>query len=514
MESPRLASTTSRLVMQGIAKTFGSTNALRDVDLEVLPGEVHAIVGENGAGKSTLMQILSGAIKPDRGQMFLDGKNYAPRHPRQAREVGIGMIYQELSIVPDLTVEENIMLGNEPMCGPVIRKSLLRQRALKALAHFQHPDLQPNHLAGSLSLAVKQLVEIARALASGCRLLIFDEPTSSLGKEEISQLFRVIRGLKAQGVSILYISHHLEEIHAISDRITILRDGASVATLTTSQSNDDQIIGHMVGRAIDDLYPQKKSNRQSKILCAESIRTHHHAGCTSFELHRGEVLGIAGLIGSGRTELLRCLFGLAKPHSGNITLDGKVIDPCHRIGWQHGIGYLSENRKEEGLALDLPISENLTLSHLHAYSRCGVLSPRSQAKGTQHWIKQLKIKCASHNQTTRNLSGGNQQKIAFARLLDHGVEIFLLDEPTRGIDISAKASMYEIIRTLVDDAEKPRAVLMVSSYLPELFALCDRIAVMHDGQLSSTVEIASTDAHEVMRIATGSQPDFLAHTRA
>ncbi|MEO5712609.1 MAG: sugar ABC transporter ATP-binding protein [Luteolibacter sp.] len=497
-----------RLVMRGIRKTFGPTIALGRVDLEVLPGEVHALVGENGAGKSTLMKILSGAHAPDSGEMEFDGKVYSPRNPLDARGRGVGMIYQELSIAPHLTVEENIVLGMEPSFGPFVDRKTMRARAMEALAHFDHPDLRPDALAGTLSVSALQLVEIGRSLAMGCKLLVFDEPTSSLAQKDIERLFLLIDRLKAQGISIIYISHFLEEVQRLASRLTVLRDGSVVGTRDVATTSPEEIVSLMVGRDVEDLYPRSERTQGAPILEIRNLSGKLKPESASLDLHRGEVVGIAGLVGSGRTEFLRALFGLDTVKSGEIRIGGSSGAASPRKRWQQGIGLLSENRKEEGLALSLSIADNVTLTCLERFGAAGTVSPKKQSAATSGWIQRLGIKCQGPGQAIGGLSGGNQQKAAFARLLEHDVDVLLLDEPTRGIDIAAKARIYEAINEVVTDPQRPRAVIMISSYLPELFGVCDRIAVMSQGRLSRAVPVAEITPHDVMLVATGKSTDL------
>lgn len=493
-----------RLRMQGIRKVFGPTIALGHVDLEVGPGEVHALVGENGAGKSTLMKVLSGAHSPDAGEMHLDGEIYRPRHPLDARRKGVGMIYQELSIVPHLTVEENIVLGMEPVLGPLIDRKTMRARAEEALSHFHHPDLHPRARAGNLSVSAQQLIEIGRSLAMGCRLLVFDEPTSSLAQKDIEQLFGLIDRLRERGISIIYISHFLEEVKRLATRLTVLRDGSAVARRDVASTDANEIVSLMVGRSVEELYPKRQRHCGERILTIQDLAGRHKPQQASLELHRGEVIGIAGLVGSGRSEFLRALFGLDPLVSGTVTMHGLAAShstPAER--WQQGMGLLSENRKEEGLALQLTIADNIALSSLQRISRAGVVSLAQMKAHAQRWIETLGIKCQGPTQVIGALSGGNQQKAALARLLEHDVDVLLLDEPTRGIDIAAKARLYEAINEIVSDARRPRAVIVISSYLPELFGICDRIAVMSRGCLTRAVPVAEITPEDVMRVATG-----------
>lgn len=501
-------SPTPRLVMREIRKTFGPTVALGRVDLEVLPGEVHALVGENGAGKSTLMKVLSGAHTADSGTMVIDGKPYNPRNPLDARAAGVGMIYQELSIAPHLTVEENIVLGMEPMKGPFVDRKAMRAIALEALVHFDHPDIKPDTLAGNLSVSALQLVEIGRSLAMGCKLLVFDEPTSSLAQKDIERLFRLIDKLKAQGISIIYISHFLEEVKRLASRLTVLRDGSVVGTRDVATVTPEEVVSLMVGRDVEDLYPRTLHERGEKFLEIRELSGQEKPHEVNLELHRGEVIGIAGLVGSGRTEFMRAVFGLDRVKSGQVIVCGNADAATPRKRWQQGVGMLSENRKEEGLALNLSIADNVTLTCLERFGSAGTLSPKRQSTATSRWISRLGIKCQGPNQAIGGLSGGNQQKTAFARLLEHDVDVLLLDEPTRGIDIAAKARIYEAINEVVTDPERPRAVIMISSYLPELFGVCDRIAVMSQGKLTRAVAVDKLTPHDVMLVATGKTPDL------
>ncbi|MEY4244561.1 MAG: hypothetical protein RLZZ245_2146 [Verrucomicrobiota bacterium] len=497
-----------RLVMRGIRKTFGPTIALGMVDLEILPGEVHALVGENGAGKSTLMKILSGAHSADSGEMLIDGHAYAPRNPLDARDRGVGMIYQELSIAPHLTVEENIVLGMEPMKGPFVDRKAMRARALEALAHFEHPDIRPDALASTLSVSALQLVEIGRSLAMGCKLLVFDEPTSSLAQKDIERLFSLIDRLKAQGISIIYISHFLEEVKRLASRLTVIRDGSVVGTREVATVEAEEVVSLMVGRDVKDLYPRTQHTCGEKLLEIQNLSGAQKPENLNLEVFRGEVVGIAGLVGSGRTEFLRTLFGLDPVKSGSVTIRGNKDTANPRKRWQQGIGMLSENRKEEGLALNLSIADNVTLTCLERFGPAGTLSPKKQQAATRAWISRLGIKCQGPTQAVGALSGGNQQKAAFARLLEHDVDLLLLDEPTRGIDIAAKARIYEAINEVVTDPQRPRAVIIISSYLPELFGVCDRIAVMSQGKLTRAVPVSQLTPHDVMLVATGKSADL------
>jgi ribose transport system ATP-binding protein len=486
--------------MRGIRKAFGATVALDGVDLAVASGEVCALVGQNGAGKSTLMGILSGALAPDGGSMALEGTPYRPRSPLEARKAGVAMIYQELSLAPDLSVLENIVLGMEPARYGVILRDRAREIARDALAQLDHPDIAPEATVGLLSVAQQQLVEVARAVAVGCRVLVLDEPTSSLARADVRRLFELVARLKAQGHAIVYISHFIEEVKEVSDRFVVLRDGRNAGSGRTADVRGEEIVGMMVGRAVDDLYPRTPRRPGEPLLEVQELQP----GAATFTLRRGEVLGIAGLLGAGRTELLRAIFGL-DPVRGGVVRVGVHAGPCSpRERWEQGMGLLSEDRKGEGLALTLEIGDNMTLSRLEGLGPGPLVLPARQDAAARRWIEGLGIRCAGPRQPVAELSGGNQQKVALARLLHHDVDVFLLDEPTRGIDVASKTQIYGLIDSLVSaTAPSPKAVLLVSSYLPELLGLSDRIAVMRRGVLGPARPAAELDEHRLVMEATG-----------
>jgi ribose transport system ATP-binding protein len=491
---------TPRLQMQGIQKRFGATIALDGVDLSVGAGEILALVGENGAGKSTLMKVLSGAHQPDTGQMWLDGQSYRPRDPHEARTAGVAMIYQELSLAPHLTVAENIMLGMEPVRYGMVRRAEMRQRALEALAQLGHPDLAPELRVDQLSLANRQLVEIARAVAVGCRVLVLDEPTSSLPTGDIQRLFALVRRLKQQGHAVIFISHFLEEVKEISNRFTVLRDGKSVGAGETAVVPTHEIIALMVGRQVTELYPRSPRTPGAAVLEINDLSGKLKPTSASLTLHRGEVLGIAGLVGAGRTEFLRAVFGLDPVRRGEIKFGACAGPASPAQRWSQGMGLVSEDRKAEGLALSLSLADNITLSRLRGFGPARLVIPRRQYAAAGKWVERLHIKCRHPRQSVENLSGGNQQKVAIARLLQHEVEVLLLDEPTRGIDVGSKAEIYRLINEL---ARQGKAILMVSSYLPELLGVCDRVAVMSRGRLHPARRVEEIDERQIMQEATG-----------
>ena len=489
----------SRLLLQDVRKSFGATAALRGVSLGVGEGEVHALIGENGAGKSTLMKILSGAHEADAGRIALDGVPFAPRNPHEARRAGVAMIYQELNLAPDLSVAENIVLGAEPSHLGWLRRGAMRDTARRALAELGHGDLPPDAPVRSLSIAEQQLVEIARALAGEPRVMIFDEPTSSLTQADAERLFAVIARLKARGVSVIYISHFLEECRRVCDRFTVLRDGESVGTGALADTPMAEIIRLMVGREVSELYPRIAHTPGETVLRVDAA-----AGESGgLAVRAGEIFGLFGLVGSGRTELLRRIFGLDAMAAERITIFGREetsASPPRRLA--QGVGLLSENRKEEGLMLQRSLAENLTATRPVAHRGSGWLFRGRERSLTREWISKLSVRARDPEQAIGELSGGNQQKIALGRLLHHDAKILLLDEPTRGIDVGSKAQIYRLTGEL---AAQGKAVLFVSSYIPELLGVCDTIGVMCRGKLAATRPAAEWTDHTLMEAAIGTK---------
>ena len=529
-----------RFDMRGVRKTFGATVALDGVHFAVRAGEVCALVGQNGAGKSTLMGILSGAIRPDAGEMRLDGAPYAPREPIDARRAGVAMIYQELSLAPHLSVMENIVLGVEPSRFGIVQRDRARATAAAALEELGRHDISPQAAVSTLSPASQQLVEIARALATGCRVLVLDEPTSSLGHDDVRRLFDLIRRLKQQGHAIVYISHFIEEVKEVSDRFVVLRDGGNAGEGPTAQTRGDEIVRMMVGRSVGDLYTRGSRDAGEALLQVDDLMP----GSASFALRRGEILGIAGLLGAGRSRLLRTIFGLEPVKSGRISLGVYSGPAAPHDRWRQGMGMLSEDRGGEGLAAGLSVADNLTGSRLDGLGPGVLVWPSRQNAAAMRWIDRLAIRCAGPRQTVAELSGGNQQKVAVARLLHHDVDVLILDEPTRGIDVASKAEIYRLIDSLVSTGDRDpervvlhlsekgrgepspvarrsqgvptvarpfqgrdtrKAVLLVSSYLPELLGVCDRIAVMSRGRLGPARPVEEWTEHSLLMDASGAR---------
>ncbi len=491
-----------RLVAQDIEKAFGTTRALASVSLRVRQGSVHALLGENGAGKSTLMKILSGSLRPDRGALVLDGEPFSPADPLSARRAGVAIVHQELSICPHLSVAENVLLGAETSrFGFVSPKSGL-ERVERAFSLITRGGcaIDPFARAGTLSAAEQQLVEIARALShERCRLLILDEPTSSLGVDDAERLFDAIRGLRERGIAIVYISHFLEEVRRIADDYTVLCDGRSVAAGAVADTTNEALVVAMAGQAVG-ARARAERTRGEVLLRLDELAGETLPKRASLELCRGEVLGLAGLLGSGRTELLRAVFGLERVKHGEIRVGAYsgAASPGERL--RQGVGLLSENRAGEGLALDRSIAENLTLSKLGPLTRYGFLSLERERRTVAEFVKRFSIRCRDGAQAVRELSGGNQQKVALSRLLYHDADVLLLDEPTRGIDVRSRAEIHATIHEL---AAAGKAVLVVSSHLEELIAVCDRIAVMHRGVLSPARPAAERNEHELLLEAAG-----------
>jgi ribose transport system ATP-binding protein len=495
--------------MSGIEKRFGASVALGGVDLDVRRGEVHALIGENGAGKSTLMKVLSGAYQPDAGRMELDGRPYAPDGPLEAKRLGVAMIYQELALALHLTVEQNIVLGREPRRFGIVDRRAMRARVARALEWLDQPELRPDRLVARLAPGSRQLVEVARALATDAKVVVMDEPTSSLSKPEAERLFAVIDRLRTRGVAVVYISHFIEEVRRVAQRYTVLRDGRTVETgdvpAGAGPGDDAAFVSHviqaMAGRPLEAAYPHVPHEPGEVVLEIEDLagaRLPHQAG---WSLRRGEILGIAGLVGAGRTELLRALFGLDPVRKGRVRVGGDWDagrPPWERLG--QGIGLLSENRKEEGLALGLPIAENVTLSR--PVSRFGIISRAAHERVTTERAEQLGLRYRDTRQRASELSGGNQQKVALARLLHHDIDVFLFDEPTRGIDVSSKAEIYRLMGQL---AHQGKSIVFVSSYLPELLGVCDRIAVMSRGRLGEARAVAAWTEHSLLEVATAGE---------
>lgn len=490
--------TTNLVSMHGIHKAFGPVQVLRGVDFELRAGEVHALMGENGAGKSTLMKILTGQYRPDQGEIRVDGLATTINSPTDAEKHGIAIIHQELNLIPNLTVAENLFLGRELRRFGVLQQRAMRARAREWLARVGMQALSPDAKVDALSVGQQQMVEIAKALAQDARVLIMDEPTAALTERETTTLFALIRELRKSGTGIVYVSHRMEEIFALCDRLSVLRDGQFVGVRDVAGLDLDEVVRMMVGRSLEARFPSRNAKPGRTRMAVRALGDDYLRDI-SFDVRAGEVLGISGLMGAGRTELARLLFGLRRPRSGSITLDGKpliVRNPVQAI--DAGMGFVTEDRKGQGLVLDLSLRENISLAHIPA--RLGVIDRGRERAQARELIEQLHIRTRDMELDVRALSGGNQQKVVLAKWLALKPSVLLLDEPTRGVDIGGKAEIYQIINRL---AEQGVAIVMISSELPEVLAMSDRILVMHEGRATALLEAAATTQEEIMRAATG-----------
>lgn len=492
------------LRMRNIHKRFGGTQALKAVDLEIQPGQVHILAGENGAGKSTLMKVLTGVHQPDQGSIEFLGKPFVAHHPKEAQLAGIAMIYQEFNLALHLPVHSNVFLGHEIKRYGVVDTAAQR-RIARELFRLLDADVDPDVPVSQLGVAQRQMVEIARALSVDARLIIMDEPTAALSEKETKKLFETIKRLQKKQVGIFYISHYLEEFGELGGIFTVLRDGEVVGGGEIENSTHDGIIQLMVGRKIDDLYPKNKHDFGDVQFSVENINSSNGTSHVSFEVKKGEIVGIAGLVGAGRTELLRAVFGLDKAQIDALQVSRvAVLPPNPEKLTKHHVGLLSEDRAGEGLAQDMTIAVNITLPVPGKISRFGIINHKQEETMCKELIRNVGIKAEHPNQKINQLSGGNQQKVAIARLVGAEANVLLLDEPTRGVDVGSKVEIYRIIDQLVKEG---KSVVMVSSYLPELFGMCDSIYVMAKGHMSRKYAINEIDEDGVMALATGVKAD-------
>lgn len=487
--------------MQGISKRYPGVLALDDAKFELNAGEVHALVGENGAGKSTLVKILSGIAKQDSGHIYLTGKEINLNGPRSAQDLGISIIHQELNLMPDLTIAQNIFIGREPRKYNFWLKDKELASEAKKLFQELHLNLDPNRKVEGLSVAQQQMVEIVKALSFNSKVLIMDEPTAALTNNEIDELFRIIRGLKNKGVGIVHISHRLEELKQISDRITVMRDGKFVETLNTHEATVEKIISLMVGRTIFQEAPHiSNTQKQPVVLEVKNLNNGRFVQDVSFKLHKGEILGFAGLVGAGRTEVLRTIFGADKLISGEILVHGKKVKinkPQDAV--KFGLGYLSEDRKLLALALPLDIESNIVLGVYRRFAKFGWTNARKIKVAAEKQVKNLAIRTPSTTQRVGNLSGGNQQKVAIGKWLTADSEIIIFDEPTRGIDVGAKSEIYKLMNELIDNG---KSIVMISSELPEILRMSHRIVVMCEGKITGELSSSEANQESIMALAT------------
>jgi ribose transport system ATP-binding protein len=488
------------LQMSGICKSFPGVMALDDVSLDVRRGEVHVLLGENGAGKSTLMKILSGALARDAGEIHLDGQAVDITGPGQAHTLGIRIIYQELNLIPQLSVAENIALGHEPGRFGLIDRGAVAAEAERRLSSLG-VHIDPATPVRELGIAQQQMVEVAKALGGEPRVLIMDEPTSALTTSEIDQLFATISRLTARGVAVVYISHRMEEVTRVGHRVTVLRDGRYVATRRLDEVTVPELVKLMAGRELTDHYPRRRTPAGEEILRVESVSRRGVLQDVSFTLRRGEVLGVAGLLGAGRTELARVIAGADRPDSGRVFLHGRAMaarGPAEAI--RLGVALLPEDRKTQGLVLGLPVQANLALPSARHLSHLGVVDGTREATLAQRQVDALHIRTPSLGQRVGNLSGGNQQKVVLGKWLAAEVDVLLMDEPTRGIDVAAKVEIYELMNRLTAEG---KAILMISSELPEVLGMSDRILVLHRGRLVKEFDAEQASQEQVLAAALG-----------
>ena len=479
-----------------ISKSYAGVHALRAVSFELLAGEVHALIGENGAGKSTLIKIITGAVTPDSGTLTIAGETVAHNSPAVARALGVAAVYQQPSLFPDLTVAENIALSLE--AGGLWRRVNWRSRTARAreLLARTGGEIAPDRLVATLSMPEQQIVEIAKAIGAQAKVLILDEPTASLTEPEVEALFRIVKTLRAEGVGIIYISHRLEEIATIADRVTVLRDGQSIATRPMAEVDRAELIRLMVGREISAIFPKREAPIGDVVLEARGVRG------VSLEVRAGEILGIAGLVGSGRTEFAEALFGLA-PAGGEVLLRGRSVRiECPADAIRLGIGYVPEDRRQHGVVLEMPIAHNASLANLEAVSRRGMIDGARERELARRYVKELQIKTSSLYAEAGSLSGGNQQKVALARWLAIQPSVLILDEPTQGVDVGSKSEIHRLMGEL---AAQGVAILMISSELPEILGMSDRIAVMHAGRVAGVLARQEATQARILSLALGTE---------
>lgn len=489
------------VVMRGITKSFGSNSVLRGVDFNIQAGEVHALMGENGAGKSTLMNILTGLHQSDEGEVLINGEAKTFRNPKEAEEYGLSFIHQEMNTWPELTVLENLFMGNEIKNKfGWIKTNEMRTLADKAFEELG-VQLDLDREVKTLSVGQQQMIEIAKSLLANGEVIIMDEPTAALTEREIDVLFKIIRKLKAKQVAIIYISHRMEEIFKISDRITVMRDGVSIDTVKTTNTTNDEVVRKMVGRDLEDYYPPKTSKIGKVIFEAKNLMGDRKFNNISFQVKSGEIVGFSGLMGAGRTEMMRSIFGIDALESGELYLEGKkitVTNPSDAI--RQGIGFLTENRKEEGLILDYSIRDNISLPSIDGFRKHGLIDIQAEKDFVKLLMQRLNVKAEGQEDVVSSLSGGNQQKVVLAKWIGIGSKVLILDEPTRGVDVGAKREIYQLMNELAD---RGVAIIMVSSDLPEILGVSDRIIVVHEGNIAG--ELSKTEATEekIMKLATG-----------
>lgn len=489
------------LTMKGIDKSFPGVHALKEVNLEVKKGEVHALMGENGAGKSTLMKVLTGIYSKDAGSIVYEGKEVSFVNPREAQDAGIAIVHQELNMMHQLTVAQNIFIGREFMKGKIIDDKKMNVEAAELFKRL-NIDIDPSEVMSELTVGRQQMCEIAKAISKDVKVIIFDEPSAALTETEIAELFKIIRELRKKGLGIVYISHRMDEIKQITDRVTVMRDGEYVGTLITENCTKDDIINMMVGRTIYE-DPKEKSNvlpNAPIVLKVENLNAGKMVRNISFELRKGEILGFSGLMGAGRTEVARALFGADKKDSGTIYINGSKVEinsPEDAV--KYGIGYLSEDRKRYGVVLDKTVAQNTTMASLKKFSKGIFIDTKKEKQAAKEYVEKLSTKTPSVNTPTISLSGGNQQKVVIAKWLARECDILIFDEPTRGIDVGAKSEIYHLMNELVAQG---KSIIMISSELTEILRMSDRVIVMCEGKKTGEISIEEASQSVIMHSAT------------
>lgn len=487
--------------MTGIEKSFGTNSVLRGVDFDIKPGEVHALMGENGAGKSTLMNILTGLHKADAGEIVIDGGNKQFANPKEAEEYGISFIHQEMNTWPDMTVLENLFIGKEP----TNKFGIIQTKKMKQQANEIFKDLgiqiDLDTEVKELSVGQQQMIEIAKSLMTNAQVIIMDEPTAALTEREIDTLFKLIHRLTAKNVAIVYISHRMEEIFKISNRITVMRDGVSIDTSQTKETTNDEVVRKMVGRDLEDYYPPKMAEIKESIFEVKGLTQKGKFENVSFEIKSGEIVGFSGLMGAGRTEMMRAIFGIDAYEQGEVYLEGeKLTIKTPHDAIKNGIGFLTENRKEEGLVLDYSLRDNISLPSIDGFKKFGLIDTRAEGDFARMLMERLKVKAISEFDPASSLSGGNQQKVVLAKWIGIGSKVLILDEPTRGVDVGAKREIYQLMNELAD---RGVAIIMVSSDLPEILGVSDRVIVVHEGKIAGELSRADATEEKIMKLATG-----------
>ena len=489
-----------KIEMKDIYKSFGKNDVLKGVDFTLNDGEIHALVGENGAGKSTLMNILSGVLSKDKGEILIDGKEVDISDTNVAKKYGISFIHQELSDWPELTVMDNIFMNNEIKNGIFLDKAKMRKKCIELLERFDL-DINPKTKVSELSVGQRQMMEIAKANLNKVNVLILDEPTSALTNNEIDKLFKLIKRLRDKNVSMIYISHRMEEIFSLTNKITVMRDGKSVSVMDTNKTDEREVVSYMVGRDIGDFYPEMDAEISDVKIELKNFNREGFFKDINIKAKKGEVLGISGLMGAGRTEIMRSVFGLDPKDSGEVFIDGKKIEiknPADAI--KNKIGFVTENRQEEGLILDESIRENISLLNFDKFSKNSFIDKAKEKNLSDNLVDSFKVKTQSSESKISDLSGGNQQKVVFAKWYAIGPEILILDEPTKGVDVGAKREIYDLIKDLTN---KGVSIILISSDLPELISLSNRIYVIHEGKVQGELLKQEASQEKIMTLATG-----------